>query len=109
MIGHTGNLKAAVVGVETVDKAIAEIVKIGQRHEFNIIIAADHGNAEEMIDEKTGQILTAHTTNTVPFILISSRWKRLGRDQGSLQDVAPTILKILGLNQPQEMTGKSLC
>ena len=107
MVGHTGNLKATITGVETVDKAIGEIIKEGRKENFDILITADHGNAEEMIDEETGDILTAHTTNPVPFVLISSNWKELNRDQGGLQDVAPTILKLLGLEQPKEMTGKS--
>lgn len=107
MVGHTGNLKATIVGVETVDKAIGEIVRKGLRYGFNLIVTADHGNAEEMIDEETGEIKTAHTTNPVPFILVSKKWKKINRDQGSLQDIAPTILKLLGLKKPKEMTGKS--
>lgn len=107
MVGHTGNLKAAIIGVEAIDKAMTEIVKEGRKNNFDILIVGDHGNAEEMIDEKTGDILTAHSTNPVPFILISSKWNNLNRDQGSLQDAAPTVLKLLGLKQVQEMTGKS--
>ncbi|MBL7159110.1 2,3-bisphosphoglycerate-independent phosphoglycerate mutase [Candidatus Microgenomates bacterium] len=107
MIGHTGNLKATIVGVEVIDKAIAKIVEEGRKNNFNILIISDHGNAEEMIDEKTGGRLTAHTINPVPFILISKKWQKLNRDQGVLQDLAPTILKILGLKQPKEMTGRS--
>ena len=108
MIGHTGDLKATIVGVETVDKAIGKIVENGQKYGFNIIITADHGNAEEMIDEKSNEVMTAHTTNPVPFILVSKKYKELNRYQASLQDIAPTILKILGLKKPKEMTGKSL-
>jgi len=108
MIGHTGNIKAAIKGIEAVDQAIGQIVKAGQKHKFNVMITADHGNAEEMIDEETGQTKTAHTTNPVPFILISQKWKKLTTDQASLKDTAPTILKILNLKQPQDMTGASL-
>lgn len=108
MLGHTGDMKAAIKGLETVDEAIGGIVKEGKKRGFEVIITADHGNAEEMIDEKTGGLVTAHTTNPVPFILISSKWKKLNRDEASLQDVAPTVLKLLGLGQPKEMTGMSL-
>jgi len=108
MVGHTGNLKAAIKGVEAVDKAIGEIGKGAQKRGFNIIITADHGNAEEMIDEETGGILTAHTANPAPFILISKKYKKLRMNKGTLIDIAPTILKVLHLKKPLEMTGKSL-
>jgi 2,3-bisphosphoglycerate-independent phosphoglycerate mutase len=108
MVGHTGDLKAAIIGVETVDKAIGVIVEAGQKHGFEMIVTADHGNAEEMVDEKSGEIITAHTTNPVPFILVSQKYGQLNRHQASLQDIAPTILKILDLKKPKEMTGKSL-
>ena len=109
MVGHTGNLKATIRGVETVDKAIAKIVEQGLKNNFNIIITADHGNAEEMIEEETGNIVTSHSTNPVPFILISKKYKKLKTDEGSLTNVAPTIVKILNLKKPKEMTGNSLC
>lgn len=108
MVGHTGNLKAAIIGVETVDKSIGKIVQEGKKYGFDLIITADHGNAEEMIDEKTGEMLTAHTTNPVPFILISKKYQKLNCNQAGLQDVAPTVLKILDLNKPSGMTGRSL-
>jgi len=108
MVGHTGNFKAAVKGVEVVDKAVAEIVKVGLEQGYEVLITADHGNAEEMRDEKTKGMLTAHTTNPVPFVLVSKRFKELKRDKGSLVDIAPTILKMMGIDQPKEMTGKSL-
>ena len=107
IIGHTGNLKAAIKGIEAVDKAIGEIVKAGQKYGFNTIITADHGNAEEMIDKKTREMLTAHTTKPVPFILISKKYKKLKRGKGDLTDIAPTVLEILNLKKPTEMTGKS--
>jgi len=108
MVGHTGNFKAAVKAVEVVDKAIDEIVKVGLKQGYEVLITADHGNAEEMRDEKTKEMLTAHTTNPVPFILVSKRFKKLKRDEGSMIDIAPTILKIMGIKQPKEMTGESL-
>jgi len=107
MVGHTGNLKAAIKGIKTVDKALTEIVKVAKAHDFEIIITADHGNAEEMLTE-TGEIVTAHTTNPVPFILISRKFNRLKKEQAELTDIAPTILKLLGLKKPLAMTGKSL-
>lgn len=106
MVGHTGNMPAIITGVETVDKAIGEIVTAGQENNYSVIITADHGNAEEKVD-KDNNILTQHSTNPVPFILISPEYKNI-RDSGEMQDIAPTILKILGLSQPKEMTGKSL-
>jgi len=108
IVGHTGNFKAAVKAVEVVDKAVAEIVRVGLKQGYEVLITADHGNAEEMRDEKIKETLTAHTTNPVPFILVSKRFKELKRDEGSLIDVAPTILKMMGIEQPEEMTGKSL-
>jgi 2,3-bisphosphoglycerate-independent phosphoglycerate mutase len=112
MIGHTGSLKAAIKGIETADKAIGEIIKQAKKHNYTTIITADHGNAEEMIDEETNQIKTAHTTNPVPFILIEPKNKKQKRklktDQASLTDLAPTILKLLKLKKPKQMTGESL-
>jgi len=73
-----------------------------------LIITADHGNAEGMIDEETKEKLTAHTTNPVPFILVSKKFKQLKQDEGSLVNIGPTMLTLLGLEIPKEMTGKSL-
>lgn len=108
MVGHTGNIPAAIIGVETIDKVLGDIVSEAKNDNYDVIITADHGNAEEMIDEKTGEMKTAHTLNKVPFILVSDKFKDLNRLDGGLQDVAPTILKILDVSQPSEMTGKSL-
>lgn len=107
MIGHTGNIPATIVGIETIDKSLGEIVPVAKKNNYDVIITADHGNAEEMLNEK-GEMKTSHTANPVPFILISNDYKSFNRDGGEAQDIAPTILKILGLNQPKEMTGKSL-
>lgn len=107
MVGHTSNIDAAIKGIEIVDKALATIVPVAQQHGFTVMITADHGNAEEMIDEKTGEKLTQHSLNPVPFVLISPKYSEILRDTGLLSDIAPTILTILGLPVPKEMTGKS--
>jgi 2,3-bisphosphoglycerate-independent phosphoglycerate mutase len=109
MVGHTGVMDAAVKAVEATDKAIDRILTSVERVDGVALITADHGNCELMFDEKTGQPHTAHTTNPVPLILFDSK-KRFGslRDGGALENVAPTILAILGIDQPKEMTGKSL-
>jgi len=108
MVGHTGNFKATIKAIEVVDKAIGEIAKVGLKQGYEMIITADHGNAEEMRDEKTKEMLTAHTTNPVPIILVSKRFNKLKRLRGNLVDIAPTILKMMGIKQPEEMTGESL-
>jgi len=99
MVGHTGKLTAAKKAAQTIDKCIGQIVKAAKQH--TIIITADHGNCENI----TGNTQTSHTTNKVPFIVINQKAKLR---QGGLQDIAPTILKLLGLKKPKEMTGKSL-
>jgi 2,3-bisphosphoglycerate-independent phosphoglycerate mutase len=108
MVGHTANPKPIIKGVETIDKALGDIVREGLKKDYNIIITADHGNAEEMIDVETGEPMTAHTTNPVPFIVVSNKYSKILRNKGELQDVAPTILKMLGLEKSKEMTGESL-
>jgi 2,3-bisphosphoglycerate-independent phosphoglycerate mutase len=106
MVGHTGNIKAAVIGVETIDKALKLIVETAKKHDYQVIITADHGNAEEMYDKETRAALSAHTTNLVPFIYIGDK-PRLTHYVGSLVDVGPTILTALGLPVPSDMTGIS--
>jgi 2,3-bisphosphoglycerate-independent phosphoglycerate mutase len=108
MVGHTANKGPIIKGVETIDKALGEIVKEGLKKNYHIIVTADHGNAEEMVDMKTGEPLTSHTLNPVPFIVVSNKYAKILKEKGELQDVAPTVLKILGLSQPKEMTGESL-
>jgi 2,3-bisphosphoglycerate-independent phosphoglycerate mutase len=108
MVGHTGNIEAAVKGIEVIDDCLGSLSDAARLNGYDLLITADHGNAEEMIDETTGEVRTAHTTNPVPFILQSERFGKLNRDQGGLVDIAPTILKILGITQPKEMTGASL-
>lgn len=108
MVGHTGNFKATVKGIEIVDKVLGRISEAAEQNNYDLIITADHGNAEGMIDEETKEILTAHTTNQVPFILVSKKFKQLKQDEGSLVNIGPTMLSLLGLEIPKEMTGKSL-
>jgi len=109
MVGHTGNLKAAIKAVECVDSNLKRLVHLAQKEKYSIVITADHGNAEEMIDLKTGEIKTTHTTNPVPFILVSSEFKSAKlRNGGSLSDVAPTILTLAQIKKPKKMTGQSL-
>ncbi len=110
MIGHTGNLEAGVKCCEEIDRLLGKIVKQYLRADGTIIITADHGNVEEMINLKTDEIVTNHSDNKVPFILVNKRLKNKTklRKDGILGDVAPTILDLLGIKKPREMTGKSL-
>lgn len=108
MVGHTGIMDAAVKACEAVDKAVGEIVDDVKKKDGIIFITADHGNVEKMFDEKTGQPFTAHTTNLVPFIMIGNEVAKYKLKDGSLCDIAPTILQVMELKQPKEMTGKSL-
>jgi 2,3-bisphosphoglycerate-independent phosphoglycerate mutase len=107
MVGHTSNIEATMKACESVDAALAKIIPAAQMNGFHVIITADHGNAEEMIDEASGEHLTQHSLNPVPFVLISPTYDTLNRDQGLLSDVAPTILTMLHLPIPAEMTGES--
>lgn len=107
MVGHTGFLDAAIKAVETLDECLGRVVEAICAKGGAVIITADHGNIEQMINYDTGQPFTAHTTNPVPFLLIDNYQGRL-RAGGSLQDVAPTILGILGIAQPKQMTGQDL-
>ena len=107
MVGHTGVLSAAIKAIEVVDECMGKVVDAVESMHGNLFILADHGNADVMIDEKTGEPYTAHTTNPVPFILVSEEKHKL-REGGCLADVAPTLLELMGIPQPKEMTGKSL-
>ena len=106
MVGHTGSLEAAVKAVETIDGCVGKVVEAIEKQNGVLIITADHGNAEQMIDYKTGEPQTAHTTNPVPLILVGLEGVKL--KEGKLADLAPTMLDIMGLEKPQEMTGESL-
>jgi 2,3-bisphosphoglycerate-independent phosphoglycerate mutase len=106
MVGHTGILEAAIKAVESVDHALEQVIKEALAHNWEILVTADHGNAEKMLDTKTGIPYTAHTTNLVPFIVVSQENYEV--HHGSLRDIAPTMLEMLGIAKPVEMTGSSL-
>jgi 2,3-bisphosphoglycerate-independent phosphoglycerate mutase len=106
MVGHSGNLDAAIKAVEALDVCIGRVVQAMQDQGGEVLITADHGNAEQMVDTESNQAHTAHTLNVVPFLYIG-RPARM-TEGGSLQDVAPTLLAMMGLAQPAEMTGKTL-
>ena len=108
MVGHTGKLHAAMQAVSTVDGCVGKIVDAMRDMGGITCITADHGNAESMVDEATGEPLTSHTTNAVPFILVSERHRGQKLRQGILADISPTILTLAGLEIPSEMTGRSL-
>ena len=109
MVGHTGVFEATIKAVETVDQCLGEIYEELQQMNGTLLITADHGNAEEKMDSKTGLPLTAHSTNLVPFILVDAKFKgQTLRDKGALCDIAPTLLELLQIPTPKEMTGKSL-
>jgi len=106
MVGHTGILESAIKAVEVLDECLGRIVRAAQEAGMIVLVTADHGNIEMMADAESGQPYTAHTINPVPFILIG---KKAGlRNEGLLADVAPTVLDLIGIEKPAEMTGKSL-
>ena len=108
MVGHTGVEKAAIAAVETVDSCVGKAVAAIKEVNGQMFICADHGNAEQLIDYETGAPFTAHTTNPVPFILVNADPSYTLREGGCLADIAPTLIELMGMEQPKEMTGKSL-
>lgn len=108
MVGHTGSLPAAIAAVETVDRCVARVLASVRKTGATLLVTADHGNCETMVDPVTRQPHTAHTTNPVPFIIVNNMTVRALRSGGALCDVAPTVLGLLGLPQPPEMTGRDL-
>ena len=108
MVGHTGVMEAAVKAVEAVDECVGKaydaLVKAGGQ----MFICADHGNAEQLVDYETGEPFTAHTINPVPFILVNYDEDYTLKEGGCLADIVPTLLEMMGLDKPEEMTGKSL-
>ena len=106
MVGHTGNVDAAIKAVETVDKCLGEIIDLLLKKGGKALVTADHGNAEMLIDERDNSPITSHTTNMVPLIAVGIGDVKL--KEGILADIAPTILDIMGLEKPKEMTGESL-
>jgi 2,3-bisphosphoglycerate-independent phosphoglycerate mutase len=119
MVGHSGKIPPTITAVETVDGCLAQIYSALRQHGGAMIVTADHGNAEQMIDPATGGPQTAHTTNPVPFIVVAENAVTSAnfkgdprrftlRPDGALQDIAPTMLGILGVPQPREMSGHDL-
>lgn len=109
MVGHTGDLDAAIRAVETVDHCLGRLLKQAAAAQMDVLVTADHGNCELMIDPETGGPHTAHTTNPVPCMLVTADGERRCQlSDGRLADVAPTLLQMLGLQQPLDMTGTSL-
>ena len=108
MVGHSGSIPATIKAVETVDRMLARVLKAAEIAGTRLIVTADHGNAEMLIDPETGGPHTAHTTNPVPFVLIDWEQEQRLRAGGALCDVAPTILSMLGVEQPPEMSGVNL-
>ncbi len=122
MVGHTGNLAAAKQAVEFLDKVLGEIVAAALQLDSTVVLTADHGNVESMYDLQTGEIDKEHSTSPVPFLIIGQRWAEVKplwprvpmndlaqlQPMGVLSDVAPTMLRLLGLAVPPEMTARSL-
>jgi 2,3-bisphosphoglycerate-independent phosphoglycerate mutase len=108
MVGHSGKMEPTIRAVETVDAQLGRIYAAIRQHGGSMLITADHGNAEMLIDPATGGPHTAHTTNPVPFILVSDEKNVSLREGGSLRDLSPTILSMLNIDQPQQMTGGNL-
>jgi 2,3-bisphosphoglycerate-independent phosphoglycerate mutase len=108
MVAHTGDFEATKKAVSILDKEIKRLVEATLKKNGQVLIVSDHGNAEEMIDLKTGGVVTGHSTNPVPCVLIRRPYKGMKMKDGKLADVAPTVLKMLELNKPKEMTGKAL-
>ena len=106
MVGHTGNLDAAIKAIEEIDKDVGKVVEAIRANEGVLLITADHGNSEQMVDYTTGEPQTSHTTNPVPLILVGMETAKL--KSGKLADLAPTMLDIMGLEKPAEMTGESI-
>ena len=106
MVGHTGSMEAAITAIEAVDEAVGKVAETVEKNNGVLIITADHGNIEQMIDYKTGEPHTAHTTNPVIFTILGMNDIKL--KSGRLADIAPTMLDIMGKPKPKTMTGESL-
>ena len=106
MVGHTGNLEKAIEAVEVVDECVGKVISLLEKKGGEGIITADHGNCEYMLDTKTGEVITSHSTFDVPVIVISDRVKSI--HEGKLCDLAPTMCSLMGIEKPEEMTGESI-
>jgi len=107
-VGHTGFLSAAVKAIEAVDQCVGKVITAVKEAKGIAMVTSDHGNAEMMIDPNNGETFTAHTTNRVPFALITDDFKGGLRSDGRLADVAPTILYLMDIKKPEEMEGRNL-
>ena len=109
MVGHTGDRLAGKIAVETIDEQLSILVDTAIQNNYSVVITADHGNIEEMLNPQTGELQTSHSKNEVPLIIIDNQLRgKITLNNGILADVAPTILKIMDLKKPAEMTGKEL-
>ncbi len=108
MVGHSGKLEATIAAVETIDRCLGRVVPAVLAKRGRVLVTADHGNAEQMLDYETGQPHTAHTLNPVPLVLVDEGRRGVRLAEGRLADVAPTILDLAGAEQPAAMTGRSL-
>lgn len=108
MVGHTGVIEAAVKACKVVDECVGKIADECKKHDIVMLLTADHGNSEVMVNSETGKPQTAHTTNPVPFVLINAPTGTKLKETGALCDVAPTVLDIMNIQKPTEMTGKTL-
>ncbi len=107
MVGHTGIMDAAVQAVEVVDGQVGRVLDAAVAHGYSVLLTADHGNCDLMVDPETDDPHTQHTTNPVPLLVVDhDRW--MLAPTGTLADVAPTVLDLMGLPRPEEMTGRSL-
>lgn len=108
MVGHTGVISAAVKAVETIDECVGKVVDTLVKHDGQMFICADHGNSDQLVDYETGKPFTAHTTNPVPFVIVNCKKASGLMEDGKLCDIAPTILDMMDIPQPKEMSGHSL-
>lgn len=108
MVGHTGVLEAAVKADKVVDECVGKIAEACKKHDIIMLLTADHGNSEVMVNYETGKPMTAHTTNEVPFVLINAPKEVELKETGALCNIAPTILQLMGIEKPQEMECESL-
>ena len=108
MVGHTGVIEAATKACKTVDECVGKIAEECKKNGVTMLLTADHGNAEVMVNSETGKPQTAHTTNKVPFVVINGPQDLQLKDDGALCNIAPTVLQLLGIAQPKEMNCESL-
>ena len=108
MVGHTGVIEAATKACHVVDECVGKIAQACKDNDVVMLLTADHGNSEVMVNPETGKPQTAHTTNKVPFVLINAPENTQLRADGALCDIAPTVLQLMGIKQPEEMDGNSL-